>query len=207
MYLQTSSASRILSHLCILCGIAGLIGSCTPTQQEAMDSTESTADTVLNLGKNAALSGCGGFTSETESQRNALSEDAKADGAVDQDCSEELLWTYDSSTSTITFLHHNSRLNCCGEHSIVVTTAGTAGAYEIAVNDALGDEGRCRCMCQYDFKVDLPEVSGTIQVKLTLTVEDELAEPAVTTRWEGQIDLGSGSGTEVIGQRSGDACF
>jgi hypothetical protein len=94
-------------------------------------------------------------------------------------------------------------LNCCGEHSIAVLDAG--GVYEISETDEPifyeGEPARCGCMCLFDFGIELPGVSSTIQIRITLDVTDD-EDPRVT-RWEGEIDLAQGSGEILIQENVG----
>ncbi len=210
-----AGAFRRVQFVIAVVALAASLASCSSEAQNGVDSLGTSDDLSdlasvdpTNLGINAAISGCGGFLGGSEEQRWAVGEmGAKSDDPVEEQCSEGLEWSFDEASSTVTFTHKNLRLNCCGSHSITVTPTGSPNGFEIAELDAPDADGRCRCMCMYDFVIDLPNVSGVVNVKLTLMIEDEAESPQAAVRWEGAIDLTAGSGAILIQQRSGDACW
>ena len=104
-------------------------------------------------------------------------------------------------------------LNCCGEHSLVVTKDAATGEFELAETDDPvrldnGEVSRCLCMCRFDFKVNVPNVTGAIKVKLTLKVNPygDLPDEPRKTLWEGELNLSAGSGSELNTAREGYEC-
>ncbi|MCP4352217.1 MAG: hypothetical protein GY795_42705 [Desulfobacterales bacterium] len=138
------------------------------------------------VGKNATISDCGGF-------------DTKTDFKADEECGDEaLIWQYDNESETVSFLNKNAWLNCCGDHSVAILFNEETNVYEIRETDKpLNGSARCPCMCFFDFKTDLPNItSNTIKVKLFRHVTDSAEHPQIV--WEGELDLTKGQGTELI---------
>lgn len=123
------------------------------------------------------VSDCGGFEKAQEKTARSV-----------QDTSETLRWTYGSKTRILEIVHADVLLNCCGEHSIVAEWDGDV--IVIAESDQPADEGRCHCLCRFDFSSIIPGLSPeVIGIRLELTVDS-----TVIRRWSGDIDLSEGSG-------------
>ena len=143
------------------------------------DSPVNSPDEFVN--KNSRVSDCGGFPSSSKT-------------AADPDTStvEKLIWTYDAKTRTLTVLNTRVSLNCCGKHSITASRDGDA--IVVSENDQPLDQGRCRCMCLFDFSTEIEGLSaGTVNFRLELTVDATLFK-----KWSGPIRLTEGSGEITI---------
>jgi hypothetical protein len=143
------------------------------------DSPFTSPDEFVN--KNSRVSECGGFS--TDSKR-----------AADPDTStvEKLIWTYDAKIRTLTVLNTRVSLNCCGKHSI--TASRDEDAIVVSENDQPLDQGRCKCVCLFDFSTEIGGLSaGTVNVRLELTVDATLFK-----KWSGPIQLTEGSGEIMI---------
>jgi len=130
---------------------------------------------------------CGGFEAQA---RTAAKADAEYCDA------EVLLWSYDSETATLSLADNRIFLNCCGDHSMVVTEE--EGVYLVTETDApeFGD-ARCGCMCVFDFSVEVQEVAmGVIDIKLVRDVTD--SETGAEVIYEGSLDLADGSGSVIV---------
>ena len=70
--------------------------------------------------------------------------------------------------------------------------------YVVAETDApTSGGGRCDCLCVFDFALTASDIPvGRIPLRLTRHVTDEGGAPSVV--WEGEIDLGAGSGSVVL---------
>ncbi len=148
--------------------------------------TETTEPVFVTL--NPRASGCGGFD---------VIEQAFDDRAGElPECTDETLdWEVDSQNGVIHFVNSGAWLNCCGEHSIEAYIQD--GVYVIREEDSPdGENGRCRCMCLFEFAVDVPLVEGTIAVRLERYVTENGETPETT--WSGDIDLAGGTGQIVI---------
>ena len=131
--------------------------------------------------KNPRASECGGFPPASKR-------------AADPDSSavEKLSWTYNSGSGVLTVLNTGVKLNCCGVHSITAFRDGDA--IVVSENDQPGDKGRCRCMCNYDFSVEIGGIaSGAVEVRLELTVDDTLFR-----KWSGTIRPADGRGEIIV---------
>jgi hypothetical protein len=105
---------------------------------------------------------------------------------------ETIAWQYDTELKTLSFTDENVWLNCCGEHTIVSFYDEETEIYEILETDDAINSERCRCMCFYDFKIDIPNIATeNIQVKLTRAVDKNKI-----TIWEGSLNLQNGQGVE-----------
>ena len=146
----------------------------------------------IDIGTNPRASGCGGF----DAPRSATSGETG--------CPDEVLnWQFDAVGQTLAFINSSVDLNCCGIHEIQAFF--DAGVYHLAETDAPDDEsGRCKCMCLFDFAIDVSDVVGpTIEVRLSRDLTDDDFDRGVV--WEGSIDLLAGSGTITIRENTG-AC-
>ncbi len=139
------------------------------------------------VGKNAEISDCGGFDTK------------KADFTADEECGDEgLIWQYDNESKTVSFENKNAWLNCCGDRSVTILFNEETKVYEIRETDKpLDGSARCSCMCFFDYKIDLPNItSNTVKVKLFRHVTDLSDQPQMV--WEGELDLTEGKGYELI---------
>jgi len=140
------------------------------------------------------ISGCGGFTEAGPS--TFKSSDDESDCRAMQNCRESLAWTYDASSNTLSLLNQYVDLNCCGERSIQVFEKN--GGYHILEVDASEGGARCSCMCQFDFKTDILNVTGkSVLLVVTREIFDDHYE-GLTEIWNGPIDLTDGSGVLQI---------
>ena len=158
-----------------------------PSDTPTVDASEDVpADAVepVNIGLNPRLSECGGFA-------------AIPRAGNDPACADELLdWEVDAEDGVIHFTNTGVFLNCCGAHGI--TVALVQGVYVITeTDDPHPVDGRCKCMCMFDFAVDMPIVEATT---IGVRIERLVAEDGETlaTIWEGDIDLTAGSGEIVV---------
>ena len=68
------------------------------------------------------------------------------------------------------------------------------GVVTVYENDQPEPEGRCDCMCDFDFRVAITGIPGeTTGIRIMLTTDDETIE-----HWAGAIDPAEGSGAVVI---------
>ncbi|MFC2174206.1 hypothetical protein ACFLU6_16550 [Acidobacteriota bacterium] len=132
------------------------------------------------------VSGCGGFAAERESP----------DSGIQDYCDAEILtWNYDRSTWTLRLSDNRVLLNCCGHHSMNLSIEN--GVYLFTETDDPGKEGRCLCMCVYDFTITVHKVpERVIHVLIQRIVTDEQRTPSFV--FEGDLDLSIGSGSVVI---------
>lgn len=204
------SALLVLGTACFSCTSSDT----NPARDASLGEGDWTASTLetnsapspdVEVGWKASVSGCGGFPGEAETTRQAVGVGDDAITEAEVDCSELLEWTYDQVSSTVTFLHRNADLNCCASLSIMVKVTEQSGTVELAETDDA--EEHCKCMCTYDFRAEVPNVQGTLNVTLTRWVSEWDGDTGPKTRWEGTIDLNAGSGTVVLEERTGeDGC-
>jgi hypothetical protein len=147
------------------------------------------------VGTNPLISECGGF----DTMQNILISQQEEDAS----CSDErLFWQYDEVSQIVHFLNKDVWLNCCGEHSISISMDEETGKYTIVeTDDPLDGDGRCSCMCFFDFAIDLNNpttIADTIYVKLTRVIDG--AEDAI---WEGELILSDGEGDVLIEENVG----
>ncbi|HUT64372.1 MAG TPA: hypothetical protein VMZ04_10495 [Anaerolineae bacterium] len=160
------------------------------------DSPVQTPDEIsINASK---ISECGGFTSAVKRM------DTGIPFTIDPSTycnAERLHWLYDENTRTLSVLNSRILLNCCGDHTI--TAALEKGVLVIAEDDQPeGGTGRCKCVCVFDFFVEITGIfPGIITLKLDLTVDD-----TTVTKWEGKIDLGKGNGEIIIDDKVVEDC-
>jgi len=147
-----------------------------------------TADKISTA--NSRVSECGGF----ESPEKRMANDIPLTRDISTYCdSENLQWLYDEDTLTLSVLNSRVLLNCCGEHDI--TASYENGMIVIAENDQpVNGTDRCRCMCVYDFFIEISGLSpGVITLKLDLTVDED-----TRNKWEGTIDIRKKNGEIII---------
>ena len=150
---------------------------------------------IGDLGVNGAVSECGGFSS---SPKGPSGPDQDT-GSSESYCADDVMsWAYDASEQTLSVLNKGVFLNCCGERAISVTQED--GTYVLTEQDQPEDgDLRCSCMCMFDYAVDVPDLAeGSIDVKLVRAIDD-----AISTIWEGSLDLSEGSGEVLIEEDAG----
>lgn len=127
------------------------------------------------------VSDCGGFA-------------AGAKGTGDY-CAQGLLeWRREGDALVVT--ERRGLLNCCGERAATVTREG--GTWVLAETDAPeGGDGRCRCMCVFDFEVTVPAFpDGVAPFRIVRWITDSGDGPVTT--WEGDILVGDAPGSVVV---------
>jgi hypothetical protein len=142
------------------------------------------------VGTNPRVSGCDGFDTMQSRFINQQEEF--------YDCRDErLLWQYNEASQIVHFLNKDVWLNCCGEHSISISMDVETGKYTIVeTDDPLDGDGRCSCMCFFDFAIDLNNpttILDTIYVTLIRVIDGH--EDIV---WEGELILSNSEGDELI---------
>ncbi|GEM_PF-4450469 len=154
----------------------------------------SESDDISTGGK---VSECGGF---------AAKETVFA--TEDPNCRDErFIWSYDEASQTVTFLDENVHLNCCGNRSASISLNEKTGVYEIYETDRpeMSDDGnpiRCRCMCFFDFQLELTDVApGTINVEVFRAVAEN--KESLSDVWKGALDLGREDGFELVKENVG----
>lgn len=161
------------------------------------DSTVQTEDKIII---NATqISGCGGFINESKR--------ANYDIPITIDPStycnaERLHWFYDEYTKTLYIMNSRILLNCCGDHTINASLE--KGVLSISENDQppADGSGRCRCICVYDFLIEISEISsGVITMRIDLTVDD-----TTSNKWEGKVDLKEENGEIIIDDKALENC-
>ncbi len=136
-------------------------------------------DTGITV-QNARTSECGGFSS----LRMAVS--------ADTTLQETLSWKYDSAAGIIEFTNSHVQLNCCGKHSI--TASLEDGTIVISESDQPTDNGRCKCLCLFDFAID---VMGTFGNVLTVRLQ-RTVDTALDMEKTFEIDLSKTSGNLTV---------
>ena len=160
----------------------------TVTDLVIVDTADAETTDPVFVTLNPRASACGGFE---------VIEQAFDDRAAElSECTDETLdWEVDSENGVIHFINSGVWLNCCGDHSIEAYIQD--GVYVIREEDSPAQEGgRCRCMCLFEFAVDVPLVEGTIAVRLERYITENGETPETT--WSGDIDLAGGTGQIVI---------
>jgi hypothetical protein len=143
------------------------------------------ADTTVNhqnefVNKNSRVSECGGFAA------------SKTAAESDTSTTEKLIWSFNRETHTLALLNKRVNLNCCGIHSISATKEG--GDIVISESDKQLNEGRCRCMCLYDFATEIEGIyEDSIFLRLELTVDSTLFQ-----KWSGTVLPADGNGEITI---------
>ncbi|MBN1294432.1 MAG: hypothetical protein JXB48_21525 [Candidatus Latescibacteria bacterium] len=140
--------------------------------------------------KKSIVSECGGFdgAGEVESDTGLF----KRSAAMASD-TETLTWTYDPETNTLQLLNARVNLNCCGDHDISAVQEN--GVIIVREKDQPENGiSRCRCMCDYDFYIEITGLSpGVIPLHLDMTVDY-----TTVTKWTGSIDLENMAGEIII---------
>ncbi len=118
-----------------------------------------------------------------------------------------LHWAYRAETETLTLADARVLLNCCGEHAMTIDLL--EGVYVVTETDdpEMTEMGpaRCGCMCVFDFTLQAAGIpQETIQVQLVREVSDW--EEASDLIWEGELDLGQGTGAIVIDETYEEWC-
>lgn len=127
--------------------------------------------------QNPRVSGCWGFDAPPDTTARMASNGG-----------ERLLWSYDENGSLLTVVHTGVILNCCGDRSIEAFMDDDV--LVIAENDQPGEEGRCWCICPFDFALEITGVpQKTVRLRLERTVD-----AVKTWTWTGSIVLGDGTG-------------
>ncbi len=161
--------------------------------------SESPVQTPDKISVNVSqISGCGGFTSAAKRM------DSGIPFTIDPSTycnAERLHWLYDESTRTLSVLNSRILLNCCGDHTI--TAALEEDVLLITEDDQPeSGTGRCRCVCVFDFFIEITGISSRIvTLRLDLKVDD-----TTLTKWEGKIDLSKGSGEIIIDDNALENC-
>ena len=136
------------------------------------------------------VSGCGGFSKAERSTGGTVPLSPDPETYCD---AERILWQYEKSSRTLRLLNARVLLNCCGDHDI--TAEMVDGSLVVTENDQPENgTGRCRCLCVFDYYVDVSGVGpGSVSMQLFLRVDD-----TVERKWEGDIDLAAGQGEIVV---------
>lgn len=101
---------------------------------------------------------------------------------------ERLKWSYDATTKVLNVQNTRAELNCCGERAIKAYK-NPDGSYELLETDDKEENGRCNCMCVFDFGVDLKDIeAGTIDVTLARHILDDPNQNKETI-WSGKITI------------------
>jgi len=143
------------------------------------DDSPSGPDTGITA-QNARTSECGGFAPSAKP------------AASDTSSTETLSWRYDAASKTLAFTNSHVSLNCCGKHSIDAFLDGST--IVISESDEPSENGRCKCICTFDFAID---VSGTFEQKTTVRLQ-RTVDDSVTVNKQFEINLSTISGSVVI---------
>ncbi len=137
------------------------------------------------LSQQQAISECGGF----EAGLRTAADTGYCDAEV-------LLWSYDSETGTLSLADNRINLNCCGDHSMVVSEED--GVYVVTETDAPEfADARCGCMCVFDFTVEVYDIfDQAFDFRLVRDVTD--SETGAEVIYEGSLDLAEGSGSIIL---------
>lgn len=145
----------------------------------------------------------GGNSSPTEVGENPNFTKCENIDKTEEYCAaERLVWEYDSDASTVTIDHRRVEMNCCGDRSVQAFELED-GSYEIRETDNPSDNGRCACKCVFDYGIDIPEVSG--EIDLSVVREKSDADNSPIDVWSGSIDLSQGSGEVVVDDQAPNA--
>jgi len=132
-----------------------------------------------DVGENSKISECGGFKAsgikkicsskikKVESKIKSLDEDGK--------CKDFLRYEYNSKEKILSLTHLNAYLNCCGEHSVSISSDGN-NHFTMVEHDEPEDifGSRCKCMCTYSFYTELHNINkGVIKINLKQDITDE----------------------------------
>lgn len=146
-----------------------------------------------------SISECGGFPDNS----GATALPPAGDPASYCDA-EVLLWSYDAASRTLGLSNNRVVLNCCGDHSLSVARDGdTLVVTEKDAPEAQAGGARCGCSCVFDYAADVADVdAGMLKLRLERFVTDLDAAPVEV--YEGEIDLGAGTGKVVIDAQSAE---
>jgi hypothetical protein len=145
--------------------------------------SESSADPDrVDIGKNEASSPCGGFPEDNTAR--SLSEDSPQKGQY-----ELLIWNYDASTKTVTFLCKYVCGNCAWRYSIGIFREGP-GIYTIEETEHRPGNP-ATCVCIYDLMAELPN-AGTSEESLKIRLLRHRSDEEVL--YDGIISLSDGQG-------------
>lgn len=127
------------------------------------------------------VSDCGGFAAGTK-------------GAVDYCAQGVLEWRREGDVLVVT--ERRVLLNCCGDRAATVTREGDT--WVLAETDAPeGGDGRCRCMCVFDFEVTVPAFpDGVAPFRIVRWITDSGDGPVTT--WEGDLIVGDTPGAIMV---------
>lgn len=155
---------------------------CGDESEESGDEEESSNSTAESqIGTNSRFTDC-----------------EETDGTEEYCAAERLKWTYDDAEQVASFDHTRTILNCAGDRKTRAYLRD-GDVYEIREIDAPGENGaRAGCKCTFNFGIDIPDVSGEIDVEIVQEITDNPEDRRVSTVWSGSIDLNEGSGTVVI---------
>lgn len=171
---------RLVSPFCLVfLAFAVGCGGSGPSNPNPVDS--------LITSQKAAVSDCGGFSKQG---RPFLATPAAY-------CDAEVLqWEYAAATSTLELADNRAGLNCCGDHDIKVEEK--EGVYVFTETDRPPENSaRCRCTCVFDFGITVEGVAeGVVPVRLERVISDFPEGSGLI--YEGELDLGQGSGSVVL---------
>lgn len=177
---------RFLRPMVVAAGLAAI--SCNVGNSGANDANHS--DPNLLRTQRQAVSECQGFGDALPFGAVAVSSTPSAYCDA-----ETLAYRYDAATAKLTLYHRRVSLNCCGEHG--ATVAVERGVYMVVETDEPKANVRCRCMCVFDFAVQVDDIPAeTIPLAVQLDVTDEPGGPREV--WSGALDLTKGSGEFVL---------
>ena len=161
--------------------------------------SESPVQTPDEISVNASqISGCSGFSDAAKRMDTGIPFTRDPSTYCN---AERLHWLYDENTRTLSVLNSRVLLNCCGDHTI---TASLEEDVLLITEDDQPESGtgRCRCVCVFDFFIEITGISPRIvTLRLDLTVDD-----TTVTKWEGKIDLGKGNGEIIIDDKALENC-
>lgn len=120
---------------------------------------------------------------------------------------ERVEWSYDSESQVLTVDHRRVEMNCCGERSVEAHQTGE-NAYEIREFDRPDENGgRCGCLCYFDYKIEIPDVSGSTDLDvIRKKTEMPDSEPETIDVWSGTLSLSDGSGENTITEDGTQMC-
>lgn len=142
------------------------------------------------LALNPEVSGCGGFEASEPLARPLAGDNPE------EPCNEteRLRVSYDAARGLAQIENTRVSLNCCGEHSIGTTreedTLVILEQDEPEWNERIGEGTRCSCMCFFDWRLELADLSpGALAIRLMRHVTDTGDSPQLV--WSGVVELGA----------------
>lgn len=156
--------------------------------------------------------GCGDFASQDSIEGSQLQNDriSMCDGfeangqplilpPIEVDtayCDAEVLyWRYDSTTSRLALTDARILLNCCGQHSMDIRKS--ADGYLVTERDWPEQDGRCSCMCVFDFALETgPIYENVIRLRVVREVADWPEGSGEV--FEGDLDLSLEYGQVIL---------